>query len=112
MTQTPKEIYDVLLRIESRLTKIESKQNELCRNTKSLAHRIERTEDSINALPCDSHTAKMLDEVTQRVPWRQFWQIVGVLILIILSTFTYIHHVDNELQEHRVDALKYLHTPK
>ena len=95
-----KELYNILIKIESRLSRIEGKQDVVCKNTQSLARRIDRTEDAIRNLPCDAHSNKMLDEVTKRVPWTHFWQVIGVLIVIMMASFTYINHVDDDLKIH------------
>lgn len=100
--ELPEDLFKILIRIESRLSKIEGKQNELCENTKRVNRRLERAEDMVTELPCEQHTKAMLNEMNKRVTWSQFWSIILVFIAIMISAFTYTAHVDDDLKAHEL----------
>ena len=80
------------------------KLSSLCTNVHHIIKEQDVVSSRLNNLPCDKHTAKMMNEVNNRVSWRVFWGISGLLIMVILGSYKYTNTVENDVHTHVVDT--------
>ena len=80
------------------------KLSSLCTNVHHIIKEQDVAAVRLNNLPCDTHTAIMMNEVNNRVSWRVFWGISGLLIMVILGSYKYTNVVEHDVHQHIVDT--------
>ena len=98
----PRENRDILLGIERRLTRIESKQDEQCRTLKDVKKHMDRTDDALRSLPCEKHTKDTSDALARKVEWKHFLTVVVLIASFVAGAYSLAYKVDNSIDDHRL----------
>jgi hypothetical protein len=94
---TPEKIEEHIVETRALLARMDAKLALLCSRTS-------KTNEKVDALPCEEHTKAMMKEVANRVPWRIFMGIISIIAAIILTSFAYTTSVSNHIHAHEIST--------
>ena len=97
---TPEQIEAHIVETKQLLGKIDVKLTMLC-------ERVRHTDKKVEALPCETHTKVMMEEVNKRVPWKIFMGIMSIVLGVILASFAYTTSVHDAVHAHKEDRVHF-----
>ena len=95
---------EILVKIERRLSRIEAKQEEQCRNIAKIHTRMDKQDDALKDLPCEQHVKDTADSLSEKVGMKHFLAILAILCTLIGGAYTYSYNIETHLHNHETSV--------
>jgi hypothetical protein len=95
-TELEKHIIDIM----RALSRLDVKISSLCDYSKE-------TRDDVKKLPCEEHTQVFMNHLNNKVPFRIFMWVIGIIIMLTIGSYSFTNHVDHDLHAHIESTTEY-----